>query len=741
MSQVEEAINNNTDIFSQEKEFMDQLAVAGWVPPTDPYERALSATLVQEQVEILKPYVQSLYASRQQTDWTMKKTWESYPLFQVRQTREEFLAACVKRSIEPEQLVDLKQRWDECKFTSITKKWYTLASVSVPRPAQCKLDLQDERDDPAEGADVGRYSLTHMQYQNIIDDIQSLRLKIDGDRFVVVEISGKWFLRGYESFELQSKPSFSVLERYAGEFYVIYPYSHPSIPNYQVKDSLGRAKVLSIRAHPWLLKEQITKVDLHRSKYEGLMVLAGGKEYRAKWVETVEVLIDGDVWEVMLEDREFRLLRPRPGKVPVSPKAARSILGWAIPGRELMNTVVLTKGSVREPLKRVVNSAKVLLMSEKSFWLIRDGIKPLDLIGGTSLEGESPVETACREIYEETGLRLTQDLLVEIGVSPDVMHDQVWNTTLFVAPILQEMRKLSQMHGFTDSISSVVQKFYKQKGVSQIWTVRLLEKIDSMGGADAMRSILASKGFLPMTSHMKLTQNSLVYVDLEYLLARIGHSIPNYDFFEQKVRAKLGWVDSMSTRVHKYWTDNKDRLMGKAKVTQRDKISIPFKASMTWEEVEKLVPRDTYNDVVLTPCGDCTMEFTGWGSEKELDKCDKHRSPFCEVCNSYSCVCGEKALKDAVSSVSDAQSYRTAKAFPEGKVAIRGLLKEIMAKFPDHTISAQTLYKEFSRLGFPGTRIAKVKFMEKAIALGVVSDRKFASGRDFRLQPEDADED
>ena len=167
-------------------------------------------------------------------------------------------------------------------------------------------------------------------------------MKIDGDRFVVVQRQQTYYLVGFEELELLEKPSFSVLEWYAGEFYVVYPFNHGAIPSFRCKRK-GEERIISIRAHPWLKRDQISMLDQYRPKYEGVMIYAKGKEYRAKWSETAEVMMDGLVWEVTLDQGELRLLRPRPGKVPSSVKAARATMGWAIPGRELLRTLV-TKG-------------------------------------------------------------------------------------------------------------------------------------------------------------------------------------------------------------------------------------------------------------------------------------------------------------------------------------------------------------------------------------------------------------
>jgi len=655
-SENQRGVKHAGDFFEQERDFMEMLALAGWTPPTDPDERALSADLVQEQMEQLRPLVTSLYASRQDQGWVEKKTWENYPDYQVKETRKAFLAACVKRMIEPDQLDDLKKRWDAGKFTSVTTKWYVLCSVAVPRPRSCNLPLKSELDLEAEGVDVGRHSLTHADYQQIKNEVEAVRMKIDGDRFVVQLQGEKWVLQGYETIELLSKPTFTVLERYAGEFYVIFPFDHPSQPNIPCVID-GKKTVFSVRAHPWVPKEMVQPIDINRSKYEGVMLLARGSEYRVKWVETTEVLVEGEVWEVTYEDDKLQLLRPRPGKIPVSEKIAKTVIGWALPGRPLFSVLKLVKPRASTVQKRIMMGSKVLLLSDKAFWLIRDGVKPLDLIGGTCLENEDYLSAATREIFEETGVRMSSDMLIEVGDSPDETDNQIWNSRLFLAPITNEMRRNPKMHAFTEDISAVVTQFLKQKGVAQLWTIRLLEKLDRLGGVEALRAILVSQGKMELKGRVRITDNSLPYVNLPGLLTKSDFcEVETYDEFESLVTTSFGWCERASSAVHEFWN----------LLQQTRKKNVPVRS----------LAQDT---------------------EK------KHHS-------------------------------LVVKNFPDGILSARALLAEIISKQKDNIISAQALYQQFSVRGFPGTRLAKVKFMEKCLQWGIVTEMRFASGRYFRLR-------
>jgi ADP-ribose pyrophosphatase YjhB (NUDIX family) len=730
---------NNEDskeetVFEKEQDFFAKLAYAGWTPPDDPDERALSAKLVAGQIEVLKPYVESLYASNQQRDWVNKRTWEMYPSHQSRLTRENFLAACVRRSVEPEQLVDLKDRWDNCRFTSVAKKWYVLGTVSVPRPASCTLDLKDEVDISAEGVEVGRQSLSYIQYQNLIDDIEGVRLKIDGDRFVVTESKGEFFLVGYETLKLKSKPTFLVLERYAGEYYVVYPYDHPSLPNVRYERE-GQEGSLTVRAHPWIPKEMISRVDLHRTKYEGVMILARGKEYRAKWVETAETLISDEVWEVMLEDGNFKLLKPRPGKTPSSQKAAKSMIGWAIPGRELLQTLTLQKRKEHGAPKPVQTGAKVLFLSDKAFYLIRDGIKPLDLIGGTSLVGEIPLDTAVREIFEETKVRMTQDMFVEIGTSSDETDDQIWTTTLFLALIPAQMKKLREMRAFVEPVTDVIKQFYRQKGVAQIWTIRLLEKVQELGGLEAMRAVLVSHSLMDPIGSMRITQGVYPLLDVESLIVRsVPVNMSDYDAYERAVAKKLGPIlPQMLTIVHSLWTSFQ---MSKG-LLDKGIFSRPCGVcDKTSCDCEELKHRFGIQSGKNANSQSESTKGKGKGALSIVDTTAKvplvqtygdEVSISCSRCAEIPCLCP----RDVV---------RKVKNFPDSKIAIKSLLREIMKDLPEQTISAQTLYKEFSRLHFPGTRLAKIKFMDKCLQLGYVTEVRFASGRVFKLVTDEESE-
>jgi hypothetical protein len=747
------------NIFESEADFLAKLKEQGWSPPTDPDELAETARMLGSQIAFLRPYVDSLYASNQDEEWIhYSSKWETSPSFQVTDTRRDFLAACVRVCVEPVQLVDFKSRWEEAKFTAVTKKFYVMGNVSIPRPSTCSLPLKDECDVAAQNVDVGRHSLSFINYQNISEDIEGIRFKINGDRFVVIEKQGKYFLSGYEVLELVCKPTFSVLERYGGEFYVIYPYDHGPISNVTYKSG-NSEKSFPVRAHPWLSHANFSRHDLLSTKYEGVMILVKGKEYRVKWNETVEILLDGEVWEVMLyEDvkgvSQFRPMRPRPGKVPISINAAKSQIHASVPGRYFIKNVRIN--STRHKVsgqKRVVTGAKVLFLSDKGFWLIRDGIKPLDLIGGTSLPGETPLETVVREVYEETKVRVDPQDFVDIGVSSEEMTDSIWDTTIFLAPIPVDMKKSKGMFFFTQSVSELISTFYAEKGVAQLWTIRLLERIEMLGGARAMRAILVSHYLLPNEGNILVTDNSYPFLNCTGLLTMIDlPPADSYDDFEKRVFRRCGPNQLLVNACHFYWqfrVPEQHQNYGsgtRSEVVKKYKDEIIKKRRTMFAKDSKgaylnFTPADKDFSVKLKDKKQCSKcyafdAFAGdFGcscpDELECNKCGEKdcncRSP-CLACKKVPCAC-DVAPSDVVKE--KISQFKTPKHFPDSKIAARSILKEILINRPKMEITAQELYKEFSRLGFPGTRVTKVKFIEKCIAWGVVSDSRHPGGRSF----------
>jgi hypothetical protein len=119
-------------------------------------------------------------------------------------------------------------------------------------------------------------------------------------------VNGALFLKGPWSIEVSSRFPVEVAEYYGGVYYVIYPYACPSF-DYELH---GRR--YSFMEHKWV--HPLAFRD--QSKYDGLMILSGGVESRAKKVPSCEIQYKMEVWEVALAHKGVRMIRPRPGKKP-----------------------------------------------------------------------------------------------------------------------------------------------------------------------------------------------------------------------------------------------------------------------------------------------------------------------------------------------------------------------------------------------------------------------------------------
>lgn len=357
--------------------------------------------------------------------------------------RREFLGACMKKMVGPEFLSDAKRRWELGWFTSVTSRFLVLGDIVVNRRGDCLLETKESDVNIPPFSEKGRKDLTYGVWKEIITKpIEGMRPKINGDRFIY-DRENKCLqgfitvpIRFSESFDLQGM----VIEYYANEWTCVWPLVSSSF--FVEMQIQGRWEKVEIRAHPFKPASSFLP-DWERycqHKYDGMMVWYNGTEYRTKWVPTVEVDINGDVWEVYLTDKLVPM-RPRPGKTPVHMSNAVSKIVSCLRTNALRSFLHLGLSVPPEivpvaktaPKSQMIGSKVVFLAPGRKVVMIREPGKRLDFIGGRVEFGESPEDAATREIKEEVSVVMDRSDLIYLGVTKEESDTGTWVSHVFLA--------------------------------------------------------------------------------------------------------------------------------------------------------------------------------------------------------------------------------------------------------------------------------------------------------------------
>jgi len=304
--------------------------------------------------------------------------------------------------------------------------------------------------------DVSKFSCEGSSATTIL----GLRSKLPGSRFVKVRDGNKTYLRGYRDLEVPHDFPVEVCEEFEGRFYVVYPYGQGSLPpEFAITGE-------DFVEHPWVTPSNYVM----ESWADGVMVLTLSGEFRAKSVPTEEISENG-VWEVAYGIRYgtgssgLMLIRPRPGKKPVTRDQAIKVLKSVAPARDILRgipsrtrpIVVNRTGPFRKMVEvfpdlvridsgnrdRVVEQlpaddirtvrrrqiglppahiygSKLLIVGTSCgmpmFALIEETPgKPFDLPGGTRILGESADGNLIREIREELHMDIEGSMPYHLG--------------------------------------------------------------------------------------------------------------------------------------------------------------------------------------------------------------------------------------------------------------------------------------------------------------------------------------
>jgi len=314
--------------------------------------------------------------------------------------RTSFLTRMIELNVTPEFTADSKRRWELAHFSSICSH-LTIGDVSIPKSSSCPLAAFPESDLTGEDVDIGRTSLTYDMWQNQTS-VANIRLKINGERFVYND--GIFY--GFTTFRVMGSTDCRVLEYYAGSWYCISPVKRDSITlRVTMRDSLQET-VLDILPHPYITYSDIRPEMLESHKYDGIMCVIDGKEYRSKWVPSTEIDQSGTVFEVSFHGEKTYLFRARPGKFPYKEATARLLLASEIPGRSLLPVLSSMVLDIPPLVRQRRDGCKVIFFDDTlGFAMIREKTgstyKKWDFIGGGMEPGETPLQTIIREVYEE----------------------------------------------------------------------------------------------------------------------------------------------------------------------------------------------------------------------------------------------------------------------------------------------------------------------------------------------------
>lgn len=610
----------------------------------------------------------------------------------------------------------------------------------MPRESWCTLPMVAEMDIETEGVNVGRTNLTYSIWADVKKEVEGVRMKIDGDRFVVTH---KWkkdvvtyYLSGYVEYELASKPEFQVCEYYGGEFFVINPVEFQSKT---IKLRRGGVEVpFKFNAHPFMAIEDVTKDCFYSGQYDGIMLYAKGVEYRCKWHPTIEIQLDGEVWEVSANREDanfpFHVLRPRPGKIAYSNYAARTSLNAALPGKSIIPFIRTT--SKATSTKKTRRGAKCFFINEDSLYLICDGKKPLDLIGGAVEEGEQPLDALVREIREELFLTEEEDVdptsFLYLGVTTDESDLYLWESHVYVKYLEKTDPWTKMLFEFSVDMKKIMHVVNLRKNEFQPWVYRHLSILESFGGVVGVISLMNLTGQAPLMKRLYFDREATRKRAMEIGFNRLFHQVMlkvGVKSFESALRSLLdppvlpavwdvmihsfkGEYSEKGVKTISYGDDTikysvaKSQLpavpaLSKRRLEGRVNSPYPYKVE------EKSCSSDPQTDVESPP-----------QSSSEV-------SPFL------------RAVVKSAGNVSEAEKASMPSqiiAYPESRLVARDLLREAFKE--DRQLLAQDLYAKFSRMGYPGTRAAKVKFMAKCTAWGLVLsiNNPNGGGRSFRIE-------
>jgi len=426
---------------------LDYLSGVGWDAPEDPAEVELMLAcfeMFQTQLPAMRQAIEQTVQVKTSTWVNECAPWEmSMPKHARVSQRKDLLACAMQKMVDSDFLRDAQDRWVKAEFSSVSRDFLVIGDLWVRRQGG-SLDLKMEYDPDLPNARAGRKDVTYQNWQcgKMLENVVACRPKINGERFVVEreQVAGRdqKILRGFKSLFVPQDFVPTLVEYYAGKYFVLEPYVSTPVVS-EVWDG-SKKKVETFLPNRWMdLQEAYQRRDTflcHR--FDGIMlqVKVGEKteEYRAKWAPSIEVEVQGQVWEVS-SVKKMHMVRPRYGKLPVSATVADATIRSRLQGEYLFpfflevpvpdKTILQVSSSVS--VGQVVGVKAIIFHcavgKPLQLVFIRDNGKPLDCLGGHLEVGETPVRAMIREGFEETSkaanpLQMDPRQLVYHGMTP-----------------------------------------------------------------------------------------------------------------------------------------------------------------------------------------------------------------------------------------------------------------------------------------------------------------------------------